>query len=229
MRIMLLPSLGVLLLALTSIVRAETNSAHQQDYLAALEKVIHAESRIAQEMKRVQLGSVAHYDFLQYEHIELVRHARALAFPPAEVSAETRDAIKTQAEQLLTSANDLEWVIADFLRALAQLRSASSNTLDILIPLKSGASPALIGKIEALETAMLLFTVSGYAEEWEVLSAALDAVHEAANVQQRRELAVQQQLLRDNAPVLTVQRQKLVDSDVDRLALQLQLLYAQGQ
>ncbi|MDP2139978.1 MAG: hypothetical protein Q8L20_04125 [Gammaproteobacteria bacterium] len=231
MRGMMKGSLGFLMLATLALMPtawAESGTAHQQDYLAALEKVMQAEARIAQEMERVQLGTVGHYDFLQYEHIELVRHARALAYPPSGLTAESRAAIKTQTEQLLTSANELEWVIADFLRAFAQVRSAGSNTLDIAATMKRDSSAELATRIEALETGMLLYMVSGYAEGWDALSVAFDGVLEAANEVQRRELAVQKHLLEENSPRLGAQRQKLIDSDVDTLALQLQALYATG-
>ena len=89
---------------------------HEEAYLAALEKVTQGEARIANEMQRVQSGAVAHYDFLQYEHIELVRHAQALAYPPSAMDSATRAVIATEAAQLVDSANAMEWVIADFLR-----------------------------------------------------------------------------------------------------------------
>lgn len=226
---MLKRSLGLLVLASATFVStawAETDNTHRKDYLLALERVMQAEARIGQEMERVQLGAVGHYDFLQYEHIELVRHARALAFAPPGLAEESRAAIKTQVEQLLISANELEWVIADFLRAFAQVRSASNNTLDIAAMLKRDSSLELKTRLEVLESRMLLFTVSGYTEEWDALSAAFDDVQGDVNQQQRSEMAVQQQLLKDNAPILGMQRQKLIDSAVDTLSLQLQALYA---
>ena len=62
---------------------------HQQEYVAALDRVTAAPTRIAEEMQRIRSEKVAHYDFLQYEHIEMLRHARALSYPPANLEPET--------------------------------------------------------------------------------------------------------------------------------------------
>lgn len=205
---------------------AQTNASHHQDYLAALEKVGQAETRIADEMQRVQSGTVAHYDFLQYEHIELVRHARALAYPPKDISAQTRAAITSQAEQLLASANALELVIADFLRAYAQVRGATANTLDLAAILKRDAASGLAAELAALETRTAFLAASGYQTGWDEFVAAFETVQNSVTSDQyRRELAVQKQMLEQNIPALGIQRQKLMDSDVDARALALKDLY----
>lgn len=108
------------------------NITHHQDYLAALEKVTSAQAKLIYEMNRIQTGEVAHYDFLQYEHIELIRHAKALAHPPAALPESIRVDLTHQAQTLLDSANQLEWVIADFLRAHALVLSARYNLNDLI-------------------------------------------------------------------------------------------------
>ncbi len=203
-----------------------TAQTHEEAYLDAIEKVTQGESRIANEMQRVQSGALAHYDFLQYEHIELVRHARALAYPPAAIDGATRAAIATEAAQLVDSANAMEWVIADFLRAVAQVRSAASNTLDIAASLKQDSAGEQLTGLENLEVQTLLFMTSGYSENWSDLSASFDAVlNSGIDEQAQRELAFQKQQLEQYSPVLTAQQQKLQDSDVDELAVNLQTLY----
>lgn len=94
-------------------------AAHQQAYQAALDAVMGGPDRIAGEMLRIRSGEVEHYDFLQYEHIELIRHARALAYPPDIPDREGRLRTVELADAVLQAANDLEWIIADFLRAHA--------------------------------------------------------------------------------------------------------------
>ncbi|MDO9317048.1 MAG: cytochrome c peroxidase [Gammaproteobacteria bacterium] len=206
------------------------SQTHEQAYLAALEKVTQGEARIASELQRVQSGAVAHYDFLQYEHIELVRHARALAYPPSDMNSATRAAIATEAAQLVDSANAMEWVIADFLRAMAQVRSAASNTLDIAASLKQDAAGDQLTRLENLQVQTLLFMASSYntgnSEVWSELSTSFEAVLTSGiGEQAQRELAFQRQQLEQYGAVLIEQQQKLQDSDVDELAVNLEKLY----
>lgn len=206
------------------------DQTHEEAYRAALEKVTQGEARITSEMQRVQSGAVAHYDFLQYEHIELVRHARALAYPPSAIASATRTAIATEDSQLVNSANAMEWVIADFLRAVAQVRSASSNTLDIAASLKQDSAGEQLAGLENLEVQTLLFMAAGYSDSssavWSDLNAAFETVLSSGiDEQAQRELAFQQQQLEQCAPELIEQQQKLQDSDVDELAANLEKLY----
>ena len=207
-----------------------TSQTHEEAYLAALEKVTQGEARIASEMQRVQSGAVAHYDFLQYEHIELVRHAQALAYPPSAMDSATRAVIATEAAQLVDSANAMEWVIADFLRAMAQVRSAASNTLDIAASLKQDSAGEQLSGLENLEVQTMLFMAAGYndssSDVWSDLNAAFEtALNSGIGEQAQRELAFQKQQLEQYSPVLIEQQQKLQDSDVDELALNLEKLY----
>lgn len=226
-----LPRLLSLALGLTSgllvhSALAQTGGSHQQDYLEALDKVEQGEARILAELDRIQQGNVAHYDFLQFENIELVRHSRALAYPPADLPQRQREDIIQQADALLGSANALEWIIADYLRAFALVRSASANTLDIAVTLQASAEEPLAKALTALEARMLTFAVSGYADDETALHAAFTEVLPALpHGQARRELSVQQTLIRDNASRLGSLRQAVVDSDVDQQALVLKSLY----
>ncbi len=108
------------------------NPSHHQDYLEALRKVTSAQPKLIYEMNRIQTGEVAHYDFLQYEHIELIRHAKALAHPPAALPESVRTDLTQQAQTLLHTSNQLEWVIADFLRSHALVLSARYNLNDLI-------------------------------------------------------------------------------------------------
>ncbi|TFH74872.1 c-type cytochrome [Gammaproteobacteria bacterium LSUCC0112] len=102
---------------------AMNNTAlHQAQYQDALRAVAQARDKMVAEMQRIQRNDVAHFDFLQYEHLELIRHARALAYPPVTVDADTQQKLQDSAAQLLTATHELEWVIADFVRAEAMSR-----------------------------------------------------------------------------------------------------------
>ncbi|MFM1897131.1 MAG: hypothetical protein RLZZ385_2205 [Pseudomonadota bacterium] len=92
---------------------------HASAYAKALDHALQAESRISAEMERIQQGEVAHFDFLQFEYGEALRHARALAFPPESIAGDQRQAVTEQAAGLLQAVESLEWIIADFLRAEA--------------------------------------------------------------------------------------------------------------
>lgn len=111
---------------------AEISTLHQQAYSEAMSRVTDARSRIESEMQRIRAGEVAHFDFLQFEHIEMLRHARALAFPPADFDPEQRQAALRQAEQWQQQALDYEWLIADFLQSHAVANSALANFQDLI-------------------------------------------------------------------------------------------------
>lgn len=101
--------------------RFAQQESHIDAYASAITAAESAQDKLLAEMTRIQSGAVAHYDFLQFEHLELIRHARALHHPPAALSEAVRARLTSQAEQLLAQTNELEWVIADFLRAIAMI------------------------------------------------------------------------------------------------------------
>lgn len=112
----------LLAFALTGVTYAESDDpavAHKREYEAAMDMVLDGPYRIREEMRRILQGDVAHYDFLQYEHIELIRHARALAHPPAALDEADRKDIAALAGDVVEATNELEWIIADFLRVRA--------------------------------------------------------------------------------------------------------------
>ena len=215
-----LASLALVVAAWPSLVLAERNTEHEQAYRSALETVQQAPARIADAMAQVQSGEVAHSDFLQFEHIELVRHAQALAWPPGDFAAADKQALKQEAGALLDSANELEWIISDFLRAMAQARSASSNTLDIAAQQESNAA------WQALEIQSLLFMSDAYQGDWSALAAAYDTVLGGdLSEQTRRELSFQKEQLARAVPQLQQQRDALAASDVAAHADTLDKLY----
>lgn len=135
------PSLRLLTIVIASwlisacenqVTQQSSNEIHHQSYLKALEKASVAKSRLIFEMNRIQSGTVSHYDFLQYEHIELIRHSKALNHPPASLPETVRIDLKQQAKNILDSANVLEWVIADFLRAHSLMLSSRYNLNDLI-------------------------------------------------------------------------------------------------
>jgi len=95
------------------------NQQHHRDYQEAMAAILHSSEALKQEAERVANETVAHFDFLQYQHIEMLRHARALAHPPAVLSAAEQAQLTAQAGQLLDDIDALEWLISDFLQAVA--------------------------------------------------------------------------------------------------------------
>ena len=128
--------------------------------------------------------------------------------------------MKQEAGALLDSANELEWIISDFLRAMAQARSASSNTLDIAAQQESNAA------WQALEIQSLLFMSDAYQGDWSALAAAYDTVLGGdLSEQTRRELSFQKEQLARAVPQLQQQRDALAASDVAAHADTLDKLY----
>lgn len=99
---------------------------YSQAYAAALALTRSAPERIRMEIERIRTGDVAHYDFLQYEHFEMLRHARALSIPPANIDAEERAELLSQAAEWKQTAELYELMIDDFLCAQAVALAARS-------------------------------------------------------------------------------------------------------
>lgn len=130
---------------------------HEEQYSAALALVAVAQTRITTEMQRISSGEVAHYDFLQYEHIEMLRHARALSFPPANLDPEQREAMLSEAAKWQQSAAQYELTIADFLRAQAVTGSAKANFHDLLRLMSTGADEKALLLLQRAEQNALAF------------------------------------------------------------------------
>ncbi len=130
---------------------------HKDEYGAALSLAAESSTRIKEEMQRIRRGQVAHYDFLQYEHIEMLRHARALSFPPANMESGQREALLSQAKQWQQSAEQYELIIADFLRAQAIASSAKSNYQDLLRILSVEADEKILSLLAQAEQSALAF------------------------------------------------------------------------
>lgn len=104
--------------------------SHADAYRAAAMSIEPANQQLLVEMQNVAEGKIAHFDFVQYQHLELIRYARALRFPPSDLSDANRTCLATKAEQLLDQVMSLEWPIADYLRAQAMMgvmRAHQSN------------------------------------------------------------------------------------------------------
>lgn len=130
---------------------------HLEEYDAAMDRAADGPARIEEEMRRIRSGAVAHYDFLQYEHIEMLRHARALAHPPAILAADEREARLAQAEDLQQSAERYEFIIADFLRAYAIASGAMTNYRDLLRILAAEADEKTLAQLAQAEHSLMTF------------------------------------------------------------------------
>ncbi|ALO45855.1 cytochrome-c peroxidase [Pseudohongiella spirulinae] len=102
-------------------------TSHQKAYAIAIQVAESAPERLIAEMQKVVQDEVKNYDFLQFEHLELIRHARALQHTPATLSSAQAAGLAQAAEQLLEQAHKLEWIIADFLRAVAMRKIMESH------------------------------------------------------------------------------------------------------
>ncbi|CAN0496447.1 unnamed protein product, partial [Discosporangium mesarthrocarpum] len=122
----------LLFLALSTFNLASAESgSHETAYAEALHRVVTAQDLLLEEMRKIQSGEIAHYDFLQHAHIELLRDARGLRHSPASLPAVKRTALQEQAAQVLQLANAMEWTLADFLRSHAQISGALASTIDL--------------------------------------------------------------------------------------------------
>lgn len=93
--------------------------SHHEAYAAAIEAIGIAKRDLLEAARQIQAREVAHFDFLQFQHLEMIRHARALRHPPAYLDDQLREQLVAGADELLMAVSDLEWPIADLLRAQA--------------------------------------------------------------------------------------------------------------
>ncbi len=100
---------------------ATAPGSHREAYRAAQDALLPAFTQLQTELGRVESGEVAHFDFVQFQHLELIRHARALQHPPVDIADSDRQCLQDGAEQLLEDVMALELPIADFLQARAML------------------------------------------------------------------------------------------------------------
>jgi cytochrome c peroxidase len=175
---------------------------HQQQYNAALASVTAAPAQISMEMQRIRSGEVAHFDFLQYEHIEMMRHARALSQPPANISADQRQSMLARAKELQQSAQEYELIISDFLRAHAVADSARANYQDLLLGFSAGADEKLLSLLAQAQRNALMFYANPLSETQAAFVNSTRALLESKlNPRQLNELQIQLALLLENLEI----------------------------
>jgi cytochrome c peroxidase len=92
---------------------------HQQAYRAAAASMRPLFDKLLAEMQRLAEGEVQHFDFVQAQHLELIRHARALQYPPSSSTHTERSCLNAASDVLLEQVMALEWTIASYLQAQA--------------------------------------------------------------------------------------------------------------
>ena len=172
---------------------------HYAAYELAVLRLNAGQERLLNEMEKVRLGQVKHYDFLQNEHIELLRNARALRHPPALFSPSQQIDIRAKAEEVLTIAESLEWHIADFLRSQALLSSALANTIDIASLASLEEDPASRSALQHLKKVSEEFQQKRNSKSLGMLLAVYNGLESLSDDQYREELAAQQQRVIDHA------------------------------
>ncbi|MCP5345308.1 MAG: cytochrome c peroxidase [Gammaproteobacteria bacterium] len=175
---------------------------HQQEYAAAQQRVSEAPARIDQEMQRIRSGQVAHFDFLQYEHIEMLRQARALSFPPTTVETAQRKTLLSEATQWQQSAQQYEFIIADFLRNQAIVSNARTNFQDLLHSFSLNADEKAQSLLARAERSALAFYARPAADTRLALESATLALNDLnLNPQRLEELQLQVRMLLENVSI----------------------------
>jgi cytochrome c peroxidase len=94
---------------------------HYASYRSTQDALAPAFTGLLQALEQVATGAVAHFDFVQFQHLELIRHARALQHPPSDLAENSQQCLQAGAAQLLQQVMALELPIADYLQAQAML------------------------------------------------------------------------------------------------------------
>jgi cytochrome c peroxidase len=96
------------------------DNQHERAYRNVLQSITGAQAQLLQELDALTSGQLAHFDFLQFQHMELIRYSRALLHPPSTLSKAQHTLIVEQADLLFRQVMALELVIADFLQAFVR-------------------------------------------------------------------------------------------------------------
>lgn len=174
---------------------------HADAYAVALTRTAAAPARIDAEIERIRSGEVAHYDFLQFEHLEMLRYARALSYPPANIDPQQRAAMLREASVRQEKAAQYELTIADFLRSHAVALNARLNYQDLLRSFSRQADEKAMALLSRAEDSVLAYFNSPTPDSASALQEATAAIA-AINPDPERLAELQQQvhMLVANAP-----------------------------
>ena len=116
-------------------------------------------ARLQNALTDVDTGAVAHFDFVQFEHLELIRHTRALQHPPTALSAASRQCLQNGASQLLQEVMLLELPIADYLQARAMLGVLEAHETSPAPDSPSATTRRTLRETHAIEAVQALQTL----------------------------------------------------------------------
>lgn len=119
---------------------------HALAYRNVVQLIPVAQRQLLQEVDALVAGRVAHFDFVQFQHLELIRYASALLHPPSTLSSTQHRLVLEQADLLHGRVLALELTIADLLQAFAR-----TGDLENLLRRTEGETPLLSrGEAESL-------------------------------------------------------------------------------
>lgn len=93
------------------------NDEHALAFRNILDSAERTPKRIEEELEKLVSGQVAHFDFIQFQHLELIRYSRALIHPPSSLPASQQTRLSDEAEILNKQVMALELNISDFIQA----------------------------------------------------------------------------------------------------------------
>lgn len=111
-------------------------SQHLDIYRTVADEMEPTYQKLLHELERVLEGQVLHFDFVQFQHLELIRRARALQFPPVSLDTERQNRLAEQASALVEKIVNLEWPISDLLRnhVVQQITALYRDSGDAALP-----------------------------------------------------------------------------------------------
>lgn len=201
--------------------------SHDIAYQQALDKVEFGYNQLREELGRIHNGEVAHFDFLQSAHIEVLRHARALQHPPADIDLALREPMIAHATQLGTLAESLELVLSDFLRSHALLDNALSNTIDLAQQASMESKEPTQAALRALVSAANQFRVSAQPDRLLPLQVAYENVIKDKSIRQSylESLVLQQGLIETHAGAYPIVIAKIEASELAQALRSLRAVY----
>ena len=183
-------------------VAAGNTGAHETAYREALGRLQTAPALLAKEVNRLRSAEVLHFDYLQYAHIELLRDAKAVRYPPSSLESSQRESLTDLADEVLRVSAEMEFTLSDFLRGQAALNGALSSTVDIARSASLHADTETEARLVDLGRAATRFRNVQNEENRAALDQAFAALAERPlELQFRNELAAQLAVIDRNSDV----------------------------
>jgi len=127
------------------VTKPSINNAHHNAFQKNILEMQGSSNALQESILKTRYGVNSHYDFVQFNMLELYRHEKGIKHPPGFLSTKTADQIKTLDNAIFDKVESINLHVNEFMR-LNSLRLNSVNYLPLLIRDTQLKSPDLRNK-----------------------------------------------------------------------------------